>query len=271
MSAIENLQNYWGLTRVPFGPDIPADRLVPTRGHAEAVARIRWAISGRQICVIAGEVGAGKTAAARAALAGIEPARHIPIYIPDPTIGLKGIHAVIVTALGGQPHYANATLAIQAARHLGVERDERGRTPILIIDEAHLLANQELEGLRLLTNTSMDTGADFALILLGQPTLRRRLKLGVLTALDQRIATRYTIEGMNRDETSLYIKTHLAWAGRTDTLFSDDAINEIWQTSRGYPRAVNTLATASMLAAYTDQKAVIDRSSAEKATAENTE
>jgi len=271
MNSLDNLQNHWGLSRMPFSPDIPVTRLAPVKGHAEAVARIRWAITGRQICVIAGEVGAGKTAAARAALAGIEPARHIPIYIPDPTIGLKGIHAVIVTALGGQPHYANATLAIQAARHLGVERDERGRTPVVIVDEAHLLANQDLEGLRLLTNTAMDTGADFALILLGQPTLRRRLKLGVLTALDQRVTTRYTIEGMNRDETSLYIKTHLAWAGRTDTLFADDAINEIWQSSRGYPRAVNTLTIASMLAAYTDKKAIIDRTSAEKAIAENTE
>jgi hypothetical protein len=30
-------------------------------------------------------------------------------------------------------------------------------------------------------------------------------------------------------------------AGRTDTLFSDDATTLIHQTSRGYPRAVNNL------------------------------
>ena len=270
MTGIDTLQNHWGLSRTPFSPDIPVEQLVPTKGHAEAVARCRWAIASRQICVIVGEVGAGKTAAARAALAGIEPARHVPIYIPDPTIGLKGINTTIVTALGGQPHYAAANLAIQTSQLLSGERDERGRTPILVIDEAHLLTNQNLDGLRMLTNTAMDTGADFALILLGQPTLRRRLKLGVLSALDQRVTTRYTIEGMTRDETTSYIKTHLAWAGRTNTLFADDAIGEIWQTSRGYPRAVNTLATAAMLAAYTDHKAIIDRTSTEKAIADNT-
>jgi len=70
---------------------------------------------------------------------------------------------------------------------------------------------------------------------------------------------------------ALYIKTHLAWAGRTDTLFADDAITEIHQASRGYPRAVNTLALAAMLAAYTDNKATIDRTSAEKAITDNTE
>ena len=271
MSPIQAIQNHWGLTRTPFGPDIPVDKLAATKPHAEAVARIGWAISQRQICVIAGEVGAGKTVAARAALAGLEPARHIPIYIPNPTIGLKGIHTAIVATLGGQPHYATANLAIQAQQLIAGEHDERGRTPILIIDEAHLLSNPDLEGLRMLTNTSMDTGADFALILLGQPTLRRRLKLGVLAALDQRIATRYTITGMDPAETTAYITTCLSWAGRADTLFSDDATNEIWQTSRGYPRAVNTLAIAAMLAAYTDHKTIIDRASAEKAIADTTE
>jgi len=271
MSAVDRLQAHWGLTRPPFGPDIPADHLVATKAHAEAVARIRWAIAQPGICVIAGEVGAGKTVAARAALASIEPARHIPIYIPDLTIGLKGIHTQIVTTLGGVPHYAAATLAIQARHLLAGERDERGRTPILLVDEAHLLTTSDLEGLRMLTNTSMDTGADFALILLGQPTLRRRLKLAVLSALDQRITTRYTITGMTPTETTTYVKTHLAWAGRTDTLFSDDALTDIHHAARGYPRAINTLALAAMLAAYTDDKAIIDRDSATKAIADNTE
>ena len=67
------------------------------------------------------------------------------------------------------------------------------------VDEAHLLTNTntDLEALRMLTNAKMDTGSHFAMLLIGQPTLRRRLKLAVLAALDQRISTRYTITGMN--------------------------------------------------------------------------
>jgi type II secretory pathway predicted ATPase ExeA len=41
----------------------------------------------------------------------------------------------------------------------------------------------------------MDSGSRFAVILIGQPSLRQRLRLGVLAALDQRIAVRYTIAG----------------------------------------------------------------------------
>lgn len=65
------------------------------------------------------------------------------------------------------------------------------------VDEAHLLTNTDLKALRMLTNAEMDTGSHFATLLIGQPILRRGLKLAVLAALDQRISTRYTITGMN--------------------------------------------------------------------------
>ncbi len=49
-----------------------------------------------------GKVGVGKTAAARAALATLDPSRHIIIYLDNPTVGTRGIHHTIVTALDGQ-------------------------------------------------------------------------------------------------------------------------------------------------------------------------
>ena len=61
------------------------------------------------------------------------------------------------------------------------------------------------------------------------------MKLGVLAALDQRIAVRYALRRMTAAETTSYINHHLALAGRSDTLFSDDAIALIHQTSRGLP------------------------------------
>ena len=60
-------------------------------------------------------------------------------------------------------------------------------------------------------------------MLIGQPTLRQRLRLGVLAALGQRISVRYTLAGMNPTETADYITHDLNIAGRTDNLFSADA------------------------------------------------
>jgi len=69
----------------------------------EAAARITWPISEKILGVVTGEVGTGKTVAARAALAAVDPTRHTVIYIANPAIGVRGIHHHIVTALGGRP------------------------------------------------------------------------------------------------------------------------------------------------------------------------
>lgn len=269
--SIDRLQTHYGFTRMPFSRDIPPQALHAHPSHREAIARINWCVSQRQLGVITGEVGAGKTVAVRAALHQLEPSRHQIIYIPDPTITMRGIHIAIVTALGGSPSFYSGVLASQTAGLLAGELDERSRLPVVVIDEAHLLTNPDLEALRMLTNTEMDTGSHFALLLVGQPTLRRRLKLAVLAALDQRVSTRYTITGMGPTDTTDYIRHHLKYAGRSDPLFSDDATLAIHQAARGYPRAINNLAVAALIATYAADKAIVDLSAAQSAIAENNE
>ena len=267
---IDKLQGFYGFTRMPFGRDLAPGMLHRHVAHGEAVARITWCVTERRIGVITGEVGAGKTVAIRAALAALDPTRHTVIYLPNPTIGVRGIHHQIVLALGGQPLVHHATLVPQAADALATEHAERGRVPVVVIDEAHLLDHPQLESIRMLTNHDMDSHSPFACLLIGQPTLRRRIKLGVLAALDQRIALRYAMPPMTDQETGSYLRHHLALAGRSDTLFSDDAAALIHQTSRGYPRAVNNLAVQSLIAAFAADKTIVDESSTRAAVAEVT-
>ena len=194
----------------------------------------------------------------------------LPVSWPTPTIGVRGIHHQIVLTLGGQPLVHHATLVPQATDALATEQAERGRTPVLVIDEAHLLDHPQLESIRMLTNHDMDSSSPFACLLIGQPTLRRRMKLGVLAALDQRIGLRYAMPAMTGEETTGYLRHHLALAGRSDTLFSDDATTLIHQTSRGYPRAVNNLAVQALIAAFATDKTIVDESAVRAAIAEVT-
>jgi type II secretory pathway predicted ATPase ExeA len=213
------LQAHWGFTRMPFGRALAPSMLHRHDGHAEAVARIGWCIDQHAIGVVTGEVGAGKTVAVRAATAALDSSRHVVIYLPNPSVGVRGMLHHVVSALGHTPRFYTATLVPQAAAALASEHAERGRTPIVIFDEAHLLDNTQLEAVRMLTNHDMDSGAPFAALLIGQPTLRQRLRLGVLAALDQRITVRYALAGMNPKETGDYITHHVKIAGRSDTLF----------------------------------------------------
>src|SRR5260370_2920632 len=64
-------------------------------------------------------------------------------------------------------------------------------------DEAHLLDPAQLEELRLLTNSEMDSASPFAAILAGQPTLSRQLRMGIFAPLHPRIATPLTIKPLD--------------------------------------------------------------------------
>jgi type II secretory pathway predicted ATPase ExeA len=268
--TIERLQAHYGFTRTPFGRALAPGMLHRHGAHSEALARIGWCISERALGVITGEVGAGKTVAVRAAIADLDPSRHTLIYLGNPAAGGRGLYSGIVTALGGIPRFHKASLIPQTADLLAAEEHERGRLAVLVLDEAHLLDAGQLEELRLLTNADMDSHSPFACLLVGQPTLRRRIRLGTFAALDQRIALRYAMTGMTAAETSSYLSHHLKLAGRPDTLFSDDAIALIHQVSRGLPRAVNNLAIQSLVAAFATSKAIVDESSARAAVAEVT-
>lgn len=267
---IEKMRHFYGFTKTPFGRDLAPGMLHRHAAHGEAVARIAWCVAERRIGVITGEVGAGKTVAIRAALSTLDSACYTVIYLPNPTVGVRGIHHQIVAALGGQPLVHHATLVPQTADALATEQAERGRTPVLVLDEAHLLDHSQLESIRMLTNHEMDSTSPFACLLVGQPTLRRRMKMGALAALDQRIGLRYTMPPMTAEETSSYLRHHLGLAGRSDTLFSDDAAALIHQTARGYPRAVNNLAMQALVAAFADDKAIVDESSTRVAVTEVT-
>ena len=122
--------------------------------------------------VITGDVGAGKTVAVRAAVSGLDPTRHQVIYMANPAFGTRGLYVTIVRALGAEPRFRKAELMAQAADLLAAEEAERHRRVVIIVDEAHLLDPAQLEELRLLTNSEMDSASPFAGILVGQPTLQ---------------------------------------------------------------------------------------------------
>jgi type II secretory pathway predicted ATPase ExeA len=265
---IANLQAHYGFSRMPFGRDLAPGMLHRHHAHNEAVARIGFCVSERIIGVVTGEVGAGKTVAVRTVMAGLDASRHTTIYLPNPMVGVRGIYEEIVTTTGGSPTNLSSRLVAQARTALIAERDERGRTPVLILDEAHLLSYEQLETIRMLSNQSMDQDSPLAILLVGQPSLRRQTRIALLAALEQRIGIRYSMPPMTNDETTSYISHHTKIAGRSDTLFSDDAINLIHTTARGYPRAVNNLALQALVAAYAARQAIVDEKAARTAIAE---
>src|SRR5437016_13044827 len=114
---IANLQQHYCFTRMPFTSAVPVPALFGSAAHKEAVARLRWLISARGLGVLTGEVGAGKTVALRAAADGLDASRHTLIYLPNPQVGVRGLHGAVAAALGQAPRFHRPPLIphLQAA------------------------------------------------------------------------------------------------------------------------------------------------------------
>ena len=265
---IEKLQAHYGFSRMPFGRNLAPGMLHRHASHNEAVARISWCISERAIGVITGEVEAGKTVSVRTVLAGLDPSRHTVVYLPNPMIGIRGICEEILATFGQPPSPPGipAVHPDQQGPHGRTRRtrpDPRPgpgrRTP------ARLRAAGRPSGC---SPTPRWTRLPLACLLVGQPTLRRTMKLAVLAALEQRTALRFAMPPMTTAETTSYVNHHLNLAGRPDQLFTEDALNLIHTTSRGYPRAVNNLALQSLVAAFAASKNLVDETATRSAVSE---
>jgi len=260
-------ESYYGFTRSPFSKDISASQLFVYPGHDEAVARLTHLVKEKAIGVLTAEVGCGKSVALRALVSGLDASRHTIVYW-SALADLRGFYLSLITALGGSPEYLRAYLVRQAKELIAAQASQKHKNLVIIIDEAHLISVRLLEELRLLTNEAMDSISQFALILSGQPILRQKLNLTQLNALSQRVALRCRLRGLSLEETAGYIRHHLSLAGRSDPVFSDDAIALIYSSSAGIPRRINNLAIQALLAGFIEQKGIIDESSVKRAVAE---
>lgn len=268
--AAAEWKRYYGFSATPFSKQLAPSQVFAHPGRLEAAARIRYTIDEQSIGLVTGDVGAGKTVAARAAIADLDQSKHTIVYIANPAVGARGLRQQLTLALGVAPRFHRGALIAQTADLLARERDERGKRTVLVIDEAHLLDLDQLEQLRILTNHAMDADSLLAVVLLGQPTLRRLIRRGPCAALDQRIAARYHLPPLDAGQTAGYIRHHLAIAGRSDPLFADDAIAAIGHAARGLPRQIGNLAVAALIAGYTRRNTIIDHDCATAAIADVT-
>ena len=117
---------------------------------------------------------------------------------------------------------------------------------------------------------AMDADNLAAILLIGQPSLRRHIRRGSFAALDQRIAVRCQLDPLDIDTTTGYLTHHLALAGRTDPLFADDATTAICQAARGLPRQIGNLAIAALIAGYARDNRIVDHDCAMAAIADHT-
>jgi len=253
-----------GFTREPFDKNLPLKHLFISRQMKQLFAQLKLLLQRRGIALITGEIDAGKSSAIRAFTEQLESNHYDVAYIADPTIGIRGILNSIAIQLRLEGGYFKWQLLQQLKAAIEKNAYDFNKTTLLIIDEVQHISPAELEQIRLFTNFKIDSQTPLNLILLGQSDVNKTIRLHSMKALSQRTAFRYHLSGLDKDEAKPYITHHLAVAGRTDSLFSDDVIKEIFQQAKGIPRLINNLCYACLIDIYHNNKNIVDMPTLEK-------
>lgn len=248
---------FFHLTRTPFTRGLPPEQLLSTPAMAEVAARLDYAARERRFAVLTGAVGAGKSTALRAFLARLPVTRYTPLYVTDSQLTPRNFYHETLWQLGLPPRFYRGDARRQLHRALQ-DRDDAGKQPVIVIDEAHLLGRAMLEEVRFLLNFDVDSRAPLALILAGQPELRTTLKLDCFAAIAQRLQLRAQLPALTPEESAQYIQHHLTQAGATGPLFTEPAHRVIHAFSEGMPRLINNVCSACLLYAYGQQRQLVD-------------
>lgn len=254
---------YFSFTREPFSRELAPTEVFVSRGHQELLARLRHAIDTGSLAVITGQVGSGKSTAIRSVLHSLEASRYRYIYLASSALSPAEFYRSLLYQVNVRPGRGiseNKRLVTQAM----MEMHQKGVRPLVVIDEAQELSAPMLGELRFALNYQTDSFSPLMVILSGQPRLAETLRLQVLECIRQRISVHYRLPCLGEDEISGYILHHLKVAGLDKQIFTDEAMQLIYQCSKGVPRRVNNICRYALVAAVVADSATVDADAVQK-------
>ncbi len=240
-----------------FGKSIGSDEVFEHQQFSEVREIIKVAIAQQSMLLLSGPPGVGKTTVVRSVTDELPVNKFSVIYLGQDQHG-SNLLSRFAESLGLQPKKFRSHLVLQLGRRLSDNLSDGGKRIIMIADEAHLLDDSTLEELRLLSNADYDRQSPYTLIMVAQPWLRARLKSPFFEPLTQRLRYRYCLEGLSKEETFQYIRARLLTTDLSVSLFTEDALNQVFVHSEGISRRINNVCSLALLKARAGSLTQID-------------
>ncbi|MDP2960699.1 MAG: AAA family ATPase, partial [candidate division Zixibacteria bacterium] len=254
-----------GFEKEPFSTSPDPEFFYLTKEHEAALTHTLIELRlKRGLSVILGDVGTGKTTLSRKLIQELKGRDDFIFNIVlDPSfenehLFLTSLARNFEIELGNTTSPTILDLRESLERFLFQKSVTENKIVTLIIDEAQKLSESSLEILRVILNYETNEYKLLQLVLLGQ--LELHSKIVSMPNFYDRISFKYTLNPLDFDETRDMIEFRIRQAGYKAKmhLFLDDAIQEIYQYSRGYPRQITMLCHKVLKSLVMNNKAVVD-------------
>jgi general secretion pathway protein A len=218
----------------------------------------------RGLSVILGDVGTGKTSLSRKLIRELKKREDIIFHmILDPSFESEQMFLTSLVRnfeinVNSSESHTLLDLRESLERFLFQKGVTEEKTITLIIDEAQKLDETSLEVLRALLNYETNKFKLLQLVLLGQLELYSKI-MNIPNFFD-RISFKYTLNPLDLNETKELIEFRIRQAGYDANmrLFLDDAIREIHEHTRGYPRQITMLCHGALKNLVLKKRFVVD-------------
>jgi general secretion pathway protein A len=252
-------EEFYGLNQPPFALLPDPSFMYLSKDHAMALTLLRYSVLNKQgFTVITGEIGSGKTTLINRIIDELDDG--ITVGLINFTHTAFGeLSEWVLMAFGLDYRNKSKVEIYDTFVKFLIDQFSLGKRVVLIIDEAQNMEPRTLEEVRMLTNVNAQNEYLLHLIILGQPELRATLERPELRQLTQRVSVFYHIGALTLKDTEHYIAHRMQVAGGNPDLFSQGAIEAIWQHAGGIPRVINTLCDLSLVYGYSAVQNSIDR------------
>ncbi len=253
-------ETFYKLKEHPFSFTTDEKYYYNSPQHSKALIKLVHAVENEKgLAVLIGDIGTGKTTLSRRLLDhliqnGYEATLLVIIHSEITSLWFLKKLALMFEADSGTD---DKIQIITSLYHRLLEIHEKGKTIVVLIDEANMLQRRDImEEIRGLLNLESEKGKLLNFILFGLTEMEDYLKLD--PPLYQRIAVRCILEPLDYDSTLKYITHRLKVAGCDRPLFTSGAIKIIHNNSRGIPRLINAICDNALLEGFLLKKDVIE-------------
>jgi general secretion pathway protein A len=252
---------YFGFSGSPFENTLDQRFLFLGEEHQEVLAALLYFIETKKgFALVCGDVGTGKTMLLNSLLEQL-PETVSPVLIANPYVSSQELLLYLAYALGIKATGAEKVLELtDAVKNALLEAKSRDRHLILIVDEAHLLSDQALEEIRLLSNIETPTQKLLQILLVGQYELSHNLDRPEMRHLRQRINVNRFLAHLNPADTITYIDHRLHQVGSSfASVFEGNCRRLIFKLTRGVPRSLNQLCDNALLICMAEGRRQVNR------------
>lgn len=250
-------ETFYGMSRTPFARAIATDDIYMPAFLEETLGRLMYAAQRQWFAVITGDCGTGKTTVIRR-FAQVLDQEYKVLYLADSKLTPRHFYKGLLEQLGTEAKFYRGDAKRQLHREIELMRGIHHQSPVVVVDEAHLLDREMLEEVRFLLNFKMDAQSPMALILVGQNELWDRLGLQSYAAIRQRIDLQCKLPHYDRSQVGEYIRKHLLYSGTDHEIYSEKAVDEIHRFAGGTARLINKLCTHCLMYGSQNGHRIID-------------